>query len=178
MKTTREKEIQRQWHLIDAQDKILGRLASHIAHLLMGKNKPYYIPYLDCGDYVVVVNTAKILLSGKKETAKKYFRHSGYPGGFRVKTAAQIRAQKPEELIRHAVVGMLPKTKMGKQMIKKLYIYPGAEHPYGDKKLITESTEEKESTESSVPSKPSVPSVITKQSGNLRKSAINQRKSN
>lgn len=133
MKTTREKEIQRQWHLIDAQGKILGRLASLIAHLLMGKNKPYYTPYLDCGDYVVVINASKILLSGKKESDKKYFRHSGYPGGFRVKTAAQIRAQKPEELIRHAVGGMLPKTKLGKIMTKKLFVFPASEHPYKDK---------------------------------------------
>lgn len=133
MKTTREKEIQRQWHLIDAQDKILGRLATLIAHLLMGKNKPYYIPYLDCGDYVVVVNASKILLSGKKESDKKYFHHSGYPGGFRVKTVAQTRAKKPEELIRHAIGGMLPKTKMGKIMVKKLFVFPGSEHPYKDK---------------------------------------------
>lgn len=133
MRNVTAKEIQRQWHLIDAQDKIMGRLASLIAHLLMGKNKPYYIPYLDCGDYVVVVNASKILLSGKKESDKKYFRHSGYPGGFRIKTAAELRAQKPEELIRHAVTGMLPKTKLGKLMLKKLFIYPGGEHPYKDK---------------------------------------------
>lgn len=133
MRNVTAKDIQRQWHLIDAQDKILGRLASLIAHLLMGKNKTYYTSYLDCGDYVVVVNASKILLSGKKETAKKYFRHSGYPGGFSTRTVHETRAKKPEELIRHAVGGMLPKTKLAKIMAKKLFVFPGSEHPYKDK---------------------------------------------
>lgn len=133
MKSITPKDITREWHLIDAQDKILGRLSSEIAQILMGKNKPYYIPYLDCGDNVVVVNAAKVALSGKKENQKIYYHHSGYPGGLYSKTAAQIRKLKPQQLLRHSVVGMLPKNKIGKEMLKKLFIYPAGEHEYKDK---------------------------------------------
>ncbi len=121
------------WHLLDAKDKILGRLATEIAKVLMGKDKPEYTPYLDKGDFVVVVNAAKVKLSGKKENQKTYFHHSGYPGGLRSKTAADVRAQKPEDLVRHAVVGMMPKNKLGKLMTKKLYVFPNIDHPYRDK---------------------------------------------
>lgn len=124
------KEIKRQWHLVDAKSKTLGRLASDVAQVLMGKNKPNWVPYLDMGDFVVVVNADKVKVSGKKETAKKYYRHSGYPGGLRTETLSEVRAKKPEELIRHAVGGMVPKTKLGRQIIKKLHIYAGTEHPY------------------------------------------------
>lgn len=133
MKNIKIDQVQRNWHLIDAKNKALGRLASDIALLLMGKTKSYYTPYLDTGDYVVVVNASQVLLTGKKEIQKKYYRHSGYPGGFRASTAGQIREKKPELLIRHAVLGMLPKTKLGKIMLKKFFIYPEAEHPYKDK---------------------------------------------
>lgn len=133
MKNVKAKDIKRDWHFLDARNQILGRLSVQTARLLMGKIKSYYTPHLDCGDYVVVVNAKYVFLSGKKETQKKYFRHSGYPGGFSVQTAAQIRAKKPEDLIRQAVVGMLPKTKLGKAMMKKLYIFPESGHPYGDK---------------------------------------------
>lgn len=133
MKNIKPKDIKRQWHLVDANKQILGRLSSNIARLLMGKNKSYYVPYLDTGDYVVVVNAPKVILSGKKEAQKKYYRHSGYPGSLRIKTAAQVRESKPEYMIRHAVFGMLPKTKLGKQMLKKLYIYSAGEHPHQDK---------------------------------------------
>lgn len=133
MKNPKLKDIQRKWHLIDAQDQILGRLSTQIAQHLMGKNKTYYSPYLDCGDYVVVINSAKVRLSGKKESQKNYFHHSHYPGGMKVKTAAQVRSQNPGELVKHAVVGMLPKNKLARIMLKKLYIFPDSQNPYQDK---------------------------------------------
>lgn len=133
MRNITSSSIKRDWHLIDAKDQILGRLAAIIAHKLMGKNKAYWTPYLDTGDYVVVINAAKVGLSGKKENQKIYYRHSGYPGGLKSKTAAQIRTEKPQNLVRHAVGGMMPKTKLGKLMLKKLYIFPHHEHTFGDK---------------------------------------------
>ena len=133
MKNIKAKDINRKWHLIDAKNKVLGRLTSEIAKILMGKNKSYFTPNLDTGDCVVVINAKEVLLSGKKENQKRYFRHSGYPGGMRISTAAQVRVKKPEDLVKHAVVGMLPKTKLGKLMVKKLFIFPEAEHSYKDK---------------------------------------------
>jgi len=127
------KDIRRGWHLLDAEGQILGRLSTKIATLLQGKNKTYYVPYLDCGDYVVVVNAKEILVTGRKEKAKIYYRHSGYPGGLREETLEKLRARKPEEIIIHAVRGMLPKNKLASQMIKKLFVFSGEEHPYGDK---------------------------------------------
>lgn len=121
------------WHLIDAKDKTVGRLSTEIATILSGKNKVNYMTNVDQGDYVVIINAREVMLSGKKETQKMYYRHSGYPGGLKSETAAQVRLKKPEQLIRHAVVGMLPKNKLGKAMVKKLFVYPGAEHPYGNK---------------------------------------------
>lgn len=132
MKNT-AKDIKMDWHLIDAKDKILGRIATEASMILMGKNKSSYIPYLDTGDYVVVVNAQKIKLSGKKEKQKIYYRHSGYPGGLYKRTAQDQRKQNSESLMRNAVRGMLPKTKLGKIMLKKLYIYGGEEHPYKSK---------------------------------------------
>ena len=142
MKNIKPKDIERTWHLIDAQNKILGRLSSQIAIYLTGKNKVYYVPYLDTGDFVVVINAEKIRLSGKKETQKKYWRHSGYPGGLYSKTASQLRKQKPELLVKNAVVGMLPKTTLGKQMAKKLYIFAGNKHPFKDKFQVLQNTKE------------------------------------
>lgn len=133
MKSLREKDIKREWHKIDAKDQVLGRLSTQVAHLLMGKNKAYFSKTLDCGDYVVVINAKNVVLSGKKENQKMYYRHSGYPGGLRSRTAAKVRELKPNELVRHAVVGMLPKTKLAKDMIKKLYIYPDSQNPYASK---------------------------------------------
>jgi len=129
----KEKDIKRDWHLLDAEGQILGRLSTKIATLLQGKNKLYYVPYLDCGDYVVVVNAKEILVTGRKEKAKKYYRHSGYPGGLREETLEKLRARKPEEIINHAVRGMLPKNKLASQMMKKLFVFVAKEHPYGDK---------------------------------------------
>ena len=99
----------------------------------MGKNKSYYTPYLDTGDFVVVTNAQKVALSGKKEKQKKYYHHSQFPGGLKTKTAQQVRENKPEEVIRHSVRGMLPKTKLGKLMLKKLYVFKDDKHPYSDK---------------------------------------------
>ncbi len=135
------KDIKRSWHLVDAKNKILGRVASEVAQIISGKTKSNYVPFLDTGDYVVVVNAEKVKVTGKKETTKTYFRHSGYPSGDRTETLATMRAKKPDEVVRHAVKGMLPKTKLGRVMIKKLHVYAGSNHPY-KQQLKSESTEE------------------------------------
>ncbi|RJP46074.1 MAG: 50S ribosomal protein L13 [Armatimonadetes bacterium] len=124
------KDIKRDWHLIDARNQILGRIASGAASLLIGKNKAQYVPYLDTGDNVVVINAAKVKVTGKKETEKRYYRHSGYPGGLKVKTLKEIRHEKPEEVITHAIKGMVPKTKLGRQMMKKLHVFAGSDHTF------------------------------------------------
>lgn len=121
------------WHLIDAKNKPLGRLSTGVAKILSGKDKVDYATYLDKGDYVVVINAKEVMLTGKKETQKKYYKHSGYPGGLKSKTVAQVRSQQPEELIRHAVAGMLPKNRLARQMIKKLFIFASSDHSYKDK---------------------------------------------
>ena len=141
MKNTKLSDIKRNWHLIDAKGKILGRLSTDIAKLLMGKNKSYYTPHLDTGDFVVVTNAKDVVLSGKKETQKKYYRHSGYPGGLHFETASQIRQKSPQLLIRHATIGMLPKTRLGKIMLKKLFIYADSNHPYAEKFVTTRNAE-------------------------------------
>ncbi len=127
------KEIKREWHLIDAKNQVLGRLATSVATIITGKNKPNFVPYLDLGDNVVVINAAKVKLTGKKEEQKKYVRHSGYPGGLKVESIADVREKNPEMIITHAVSGMVPKSKLGKKMLKKLYVYSGSEHPFKDK---------------------------------------------
>lgn len=121
------KNIQRQTHTIDASGKILGRLSSEIATILMGKNKVNYVPYLDVGDFVVVTNSAKIKVTGKKSAQKNYVRHSGYPGGLKVETFDKLIIRRPEYIIEHAVKGMLPHNKLGREMIKKLKVYSGEE---------------------------------------------------
>lgn len=132
-KPTRESEIKRNWHLIDVKGKILGRAATEIAQLLIGKSKPYFAKNLDCGDYVVITNAVNVRVSGKKEKDKVYTRYSGYPAGLRKITLSEMREKKPEEIIRHAVSGMLPKNKLRASMLKRLFVYKGEEHPYGDK---------------------------------------------
>lgn len=119
------KDIKRETHTIDASGKILGRLATEVATLLMGKNKPSFVSYLDTGDFVIVTNASKVKLSGKKMQEKKYIRHSGYPGGLRVETFDKMIVRKPNFVIEHAVKGMLPGNKLGKAMIKKLTVYSG-----------------------------------------------------
>lgn len=117
------KDIKRETHIIDASGKVLGRLATEVATLLMGKNKPMYVPYLDTGDFVIVTNASKVKVSGKKMQNKTYTRHSGYPGGLKVETFDKLIVRRPEKIIEHAVIGMLPGTKLGKAMIKKLKVY-------------------------------------------------------
>ena len=130
---TKESEIVRDWHVIDLQDQVLGRAATQIANLLMGKNKSYFVRNLDCGDYVVVVNAKDFIATGNKEKKKIYTRYSGYPGGLRSETLGSLRNRRPIEVIRHAVSGMLPKNRLRDRMLTRLYIYEGAEHPHGDK---------------------------------------------
>jgi len=123
-------DIQREWFVLDAQDVVLGRLASQVARILMGKHKPTYTPFLDMGDHVVVINAAKVRLSGEKEEQKVYRRHSGYPGGLVEIGARRMRAKSPVRMIELAISGMLPKTKLGKQMYRKLQVYAGDKHPH------------------------------------------------
>ncbi len=128
--------IVRQWHLIDAENAVLGRVASQAAMILMGKNKPTYTPFLDTGDHVIVVNAEKIRLTGAKEEQKIYRRHSGYPGGLREESARKVRASRPVRMVEEAIQGMLPKTKLGKQMYRKLNVYAGPKHPHQAQKPV------------------------------------------
>lgn len=124
------KNIKRDWQIVDAKDKIVGRLATKVATILQGKHKSNYVPYLDNGDFVIVTNAAYVRISGRKSEQKQYIRHSGYPGGLKKESFTALQKRRPTEIIRHAVKGMLPKTKLGDKMIKKLYIYPESEHPH------------------------------------------------
>lgn len=132
MKTyyTPVQEIEKKWFVVDAEGQILGRLASEIATRLRGKHKPNYCTFMDVGDFVVVINAEKIKLTGNKLDDKKYYRHSGYMGGIRERSAKEVLTQQPEELIRFAVQGMLPKNTLGRSQLKKLKIYAGKEHPH------------------------------------------------
>ena len=123
-------EIEKKWYVVDAQQKVLGRLASEIAMRLRGKHKPNYSTFQDTGDYIVVVNAEKIRLTGKKWNDKIYYRHTGYIGGIKSQTAQEVLEKKPEELIKMAVKGMLPKTKLGRDQLQKLKVYAGKEHPH------------------------------------------------
>ncbi|HET9321871.1 MAG TPA: 50S ribosomal protein L13 [Bryobacteraceae bacterium] len=126
--------IKREWHLIDAENVVLGKLASQAAMLLMGKHKPTYTPFLDTGDHVIVVNAAKVRLTGKKDDQKVYRRFTGYPGGLVEIGARKMRATRPARMVEEAIAGMLPKTKLGKQMYRKLRVYAGDKHPHSAQK--------------------------------------------
>ena len=126
--------VQRQWHVIDAEDMVLGRVATEAARLLQGKHKAVYTPYIDTGDHVVVVNAAKVKLTGRKEDQKIYRQHSGYEGGLREERARLVRQRKPERLVEEAVRGMLPKNKIGEAMYRKLKVYAGPDHPHAAQK--------------------------------------------
>jgi len=132
-----EGEIVRQWHVIDAEDQVLGRLASKAALLLMGKHKPTYTTFLDTGDHVIVINAEKVRLTGRKDSQKVYRTHSGYPGGLTEVGATKVRATRPTRILEQAIAGMLPKTKLGKQMYRKLKVYAGAKHPHQAQKPVT-----------------------------------------
>ena len=136
-----EGEVVRAWHVIDADNKVLGRLAAQAARVLMGKNKPTYTPFLDTGDHVVVVNAAKVRLTGKKEDQKLYRRHSGYPGGLVETQARRVRETRPVQIVEEAIRGMLPKTKLGKQMYRKLKVYAGDRHPHQAQKPVALTVE-------------------------------------
>ncbi len=126
----RQQDITRQWHVIDADSKVLGRIATIAARLLQGKHRPGYVPFLDTGDHVVVINAARVRMTGRKEEQKLYRRHSGYLGGLREELASKVRQEHPERLVESAIRGMLPKTKLGKAMFRKLKVYSGSEHPH------------------------------------------------
>ena len=128
--TLREAEIERRWYVVDATDETLGRLASRIARVLVGKNKPTYTPNLDGGDHVIVLNAAKVAVSRDKLEAKIYARHSGYPGGYKEETLGHLMERRPEEAVRRAVKGMVPHSRLGAQQLRKLKIYAGADHPH------------------------------------------------
>ena len=125
-----EKDMRKRWHLVDAEGQVLGRLATRVATLLTGKNKPIYTPFLDTGDHVVIINAEKVKLTGNKLDEKMYRRHTGHPGGLKEITAGNLLAGKPGKLVEEAVFGMLPKTKLGRAMRRKLRVYQGAEHPH------------------------------------------------
>jgi large subunit ribosomal protein L13 len=126
----RERDMQKSWHVIDAEGQILGRLATRAARILTGKDKPIYTPFLDTGDHVIIINAGKIKLTGKKLTDKIYRHHTGFPGGLRETAAGMLLAKDPGKLVREAVIGMLPKTKLGRAMRKKLKVYQGPQHPH------------------------------------------------
>jgi len=127
---TKKAEVVRVWHLVDVGDKILGRVATDIAQKLMGKGKPTFARNIDSGDFVVVVNAKKVKVTGRKETEKQYTQYSGYPGGMKKLPLWKLRESKPREIIRHAVVGMIPKNKLRARVMTRLYVYPGVDHPY------------------------------------------------
>ena len=129
-KSAKPAEVERTWFVIDAENQIVGRLASQVAALLRGKHKPSFTPHVDTGDYVIVVNADKARFSGNKENDKLYYSYSGYPGGLKTRTVKEMRERKPEHLVRHAVKGMLPKGPLGRQMLKKLKVYAAPTHPH------------------------------------------------
>jgi large subunit ribosomal protein L13 len=133
-KTSAAKESDRQWHIIDASGQVLGRVASRAARLLQGKHKPSWAPFLDHGDHVIVINAATVRLTGRKEEQKIYRQHSGYEGGLREERAKIVRQKRPVRLVEDAVRGMLPKTKLGEAMYKKLKVYPAGDHPHAAQK--------------------------------------------
>jgi len=138
MKTyqAKKEELEYKWYLVNAEGKVLGRLATELVKILKGKNKPTYTPHLDTGDFVIVVNAGKVTLTGKKMKDKIYYHHTGYPGGIKEMNAEKLLAKKPTEMIRMAVKGMLPKNSLGRQMIRKLKIYAGPNHPHEAQKPV------------------------------------------
>jgi large subunit ribosomal protein L13 len=128
--------IARSWHVIDAENVVLGRIASEAALILMGKHKPTYAPFMDTGDHVVIINAAKVRLTGHKEDQKLYRHHTGYPGGLKEVGAKKMRATRPQRMVELAIAGMLPKSKLGKQMVRKLKVYAGDKHPHQAQKPV------------------------------------------
>ena len=129
-------EVPRRWLLIDAADQVVGRLAVQIANILRGKHRPIYTPHVDTGEFVIVINAAKVRLTGRKEEQKLYRRHSGYPGGLTETSARKVRETRPQRMVEEAISGMLPKNKLGKQMYRKLQVYAGPKHPHDAQKPV------------------------------------------
>ena len=126
----KKETVERKWYVLDAEGKPLGRVASKAAHILRGKHKATYTPNIDCGDFIIIINAEKAILTGNKLDNKKYYNHSGYPGGLRERTAREMQEKYPIEMVERAVKGMLPKNRLGRQMYKKLFVYTGSEHPH------------------------------------------------
>ncbi len=131
-----KENIERKWYVIDAEGKTLGRLATKAAHILRGKHKPIYTPHVDCGDYIIVINADKVKLTGNKLEDKKYYNHSGYPGGLRERNAKEMLQNYPEEMVERAIKGMLPHNRLGRAMGKKLFVYRGSDHKHAAQKPI------------------------------------------
>lgn len=136
-KFVRENDVEKKWYVVDAEGKVLGRLASQIARILRGKHKPIFTPNVDVGDYVIVVNAEKVQLTGKRPELKTYFRYSGYPGGDKITSFKEMIAKRPEYVIHHAVGGMLPHNRLGRRLRKKLKVYSGPEHPHKAQQPVT-----------------------------------------
>ncbi|MBR4262289.1 MAG: 50S ribosomal protein L13 [Bacilli bacterium] len=126
----KKETVDRKWYVIDAEGQVLGRVAAKAAHMLRGKHKATYTPHIDCGDYIIIINAEKAVLTGNKMEDKKYYNHSMYPGGLRVRTAKEMQEKYPVEMVERAVKGMLPHNRLGRQMGKKLFVYAGSEHPH------------------------------------------------
>lgn len=126
----KKEDVKRNWYVVDAEGLTLGRLATQVASVLRGKHKPTYTPHIDCGDYVIIINASKVLLTGNKLEDKKYYSHSQYPGGLRTRTAKEMIEKYPEEMVEKAVKGMLPKNRLGRAMYKKLFVYAGSDHKH------------------------------------------------
>ena len=129
-KSANKATVKKDWYVVDATNEVLGRLSSKVANILRGKNKPDFTPHVDCGDNIIIINANKVRLTGNKITEKQYVRHTGYPGGQRVETPADLLAKKPERVIEKAVKGMLPKNRLGNAIAKNLFVYAGSEHPH------------------------------------------------
>jgi large subunit ribosomal protein L13 len=136
-KSANEATVKRDWYIVDATNLTLGRMSAKIAAILRGKNKPYYTPHTDCGDYVIVINAEKVILTGNKMNEKEYQTFSGYPGGQKIELAKDLIRRRPEVVIERAIKGMLPKNRLGRKMYKKLFAYAGAEHPHAAQKPQT-----------------------------------------
>ena len=132
----KKETVERKWYVIDAQDATLGRIAAKAAHMLRGKHKPTYTPHIDCGDNIIIINADKVNLTGNKLEDKKYYNHSMYPGGLRVRTAKVMKENYPVEMVERAVKGMLPHNRLGRQMYKKLFVYAGADHKHAAQKPV------------------------------------------
>jgi len=128
--SAKKETVERKWYIVDAENEVVGRLCSKIAHVLRGKHQPHYTPHVDCGDYVIVINADKIRFTGNKWAQKEYLTYSGYPGGQKSTTAQELMQKKPTKVVENAVKGMLPKNRLGRAIFKKLYVYAGGEHPH------------------------------------------------